>query len=37
MILLVFCIAGIISASYGVRLALPLIGTFFEDKFRFIE
>ncbi len=37
MIMFVFWIAGIISASYGVRLALPIIGTFFEDKFRFIE
>jgi uncharacterized membrane protein len=37
MIVVILCIAGIISAAYGVRLALPVIGTFFEDKFNFIK
>lgn len=29
-------IAGMISAFYGVRLPLPFIGTFFENKFKSI-
>jgi uncharacterized membrane protein len=37
MIILVLCIAGIINAAYGVRLVLPLIGTYFENKFNFID
>lgn len=29
--------SGLISAYYGVRLPLPLIGFYFKDKFRFIR
>lgn len=35
--LMILWIAGIISAFYGVRLPLPLIGNFFEHRFRFIR
>lgn len=37
MLLFILWIAGITSALYGVRLPLPIIGSLFEDKFRFIE
>lgn len=30
-------ITGLLSAYYGVRLPLPVIGFYFKDKFRFIQ
>ncbi len=35
--LVILWIAGLISAYYGVRLPLPIIGFYFKDKFRFIQ
>lgn len=35
--LVILWIAGMISAFYGVRLPLPVIGYYFKDKFRFIR
>lgn len=35
--IIILWIAGIISAYYGVRLPLPLIGSLFENRFRFLE
>ncbi|GGC93259.1 hypothetical protein GCM10011508_20600 [Flavobacterium lutivivi] len=33
---LIISIAGIISSYYSVRLPLPLIGSYFENKFKFL-
>jgi len=35
--LVVLWMAGLISAYYGVRLPLPLVGFYFKNKFRFIQ
>lgn len=35
--LVILWMIGLISAYYGVRLPLPLIGFYFKDKFRFIQ
>lgn len=35
--LVILWIAGLISAYYGVRLPLPVIGFYFKDKFGFIR
>ncbi|HQW68769.1 MAG TPA: DUF4870 domain-containing protein [Flavobacterium sp.] len=35
--IIILWIAGIISAYYGVRLPLPIIGSLFENRFRFLE
>jgi len=35
--MVILWMAGLISAVYGVRLPLPLIGFYFRDKFQFIQ
>jgi uncharacterized membrane protein len=37
MVLFILWLAGIISAYYGVRIPLPIIGFIFKNKFRFIQ
>ena len=35
-LIFIISIAGIISSYYSVRLPLPLIGSYFENKFKFL-
>ena len=37
MLLFILWIAGVTSATYGVKLPLPIIGSLFENKFNFIQ